>query len=408
MRNVGKTRSSDSRSSSAYASRHQAAEQRRRTRINERLELLRKLVPHAERANTACFLEEVIKYIEQLKRRTLELEAMLESATGKPVPKSLALPAGLSLTAGLTPENGQDSQAPSPRHPSSSAGQAAAAAAQAQANGNAGSQGAGGAPSSPTPNGNGQAPSQANNTAPTLQLSGPPLQLTASQQAAHQLLQQAAGQQSAAASLAQQQQAATLSLFPNSGGPVVSLNSSGGLSLASANGAGQMTGGLSLAQLAGSGQHGLLGHHGHGHHGHSTQLTELQTMQMVQTLQQQHQQQQAAAAAAAVAAASRPNPPPTFHPNNNKATLFFNEDYYGQVKPEALAAAPTRSLLGAAASTAPTTGSLQLSTVQLPADSTTQQLLHPGEAGTLKGLSGSPVTSEESGVPLKKRRVLML
>lgn len=36
LRNVGKTRSSDSRSSSAYASRHQAAEQRRRTRINER------------------------------------------------------------------------------------------------------------------------------------------------------------------------------------------------------------------------------------------------------------------------------------------------------------------------------------------------------------------------------------
>lgn len=36
LRNVGKTKSSDSRSSSAYASRHQAAEQRRRTRINER------------------------------------------------------------------------------------------------------------------------------------------------------------------------------------------------------------------------------------------------------------------------------------------------------------------------------------------------------------------------------------
>lgn len=34
------TRSSDSRSSSAYASRHQAAEQRRRTRINERWVLL--------------------------------------------------------------------------------------------------------------------------------------------------------------------------------------------------------------------------------------------------------------------------------------------------------------------------------------------------------------------------------
>ena len=40
-----------------------------------RLELLRKLVPHAERANTACFLEEVIKYIDALKRRVGELEA---------------------------------------------------------------------------------------------------------------------------------------------------------------------------------------------------------------------------------------------------------------------------------------------------------------------------------------------
>eukprot|EP00775_Hariotina_reticulata_P012183 gene12183-12320_t len=58
----GRTRSGgDSRSSSAYASRHQAAEQRRRTRINERLDLLRKLVPHAERANTASFLEEKLK-----------------------------------------------------------------------------------------------------------------------------------------------------------------------------------------------------------------------------------------------------------------------------------------------------------------------------------------------------------
>lgn len=75
----GRTRSSDSRSSSAYASRHQAAEQRRRTRINERLELLRKMVPHAERANTACFLEEVIKYIDTLKRRTTELESALQA-----------------------------------------------------------------------------------------------------------------------------------------------------------------------------------------------------------------------------------------------------------------------------------------------------------------------------------------
>ncbi len=36
----GRTKSSDSKNSSAYASRHQAAEQRRRTRINERYCLL--------------------------------------------------------------------------------------------------------------------------------------------------------------------------------------------------------------------------------------------------------------------------------------------------------------------------------------------------------------------------------
>lgn len=46
---------------------------------SRRLELLRKLVPHAERANTACFLEEVIKYIEVLKRRVVELETTLQA-----------------------------------------------------------------------------------------------------------------------------------------------------------------------------------------------------------------------------------------------------------------------------------------------------------------------------------------
>lgn len=45
-----------------------------------RLELLRKIVPHTERANTASFLEEVIKYIDGLKRRTVDLEAALSSS----------------------------------------------------------------------------------------------------------------------------------------------------------------------------------------------------------------------------------------------------------------------------------------------------------------------------------------
>ena len=35
-------------------------------------------MPHAERANTACFLEEVIKYIDSLKKRNHELEQLLK------------------------------------------------------------------------------------------------------------------------------------------------------------------------------------------------------------------------------------------------------------------------------------------------------------------------------------------
>ncbi len=44
-----------------------------------RLELLRKIVPHTKRANTASFLEDVISYVTQLKARVEELEAALEA-----------------------------------------------------------------------------------------------------------------------------------------------------------------------------------------------------------------------------------------------------------------------------------------------------------------------------------------
>lgn len=44
---------------------------------NHRLELLRKVVPHAERTNTACFLEEVINYIEALRHRNSNLERQI-------------------------------------------------------------------------------------------------------------------------------------------------------------------------------------------------------------------------------------------------------------------------------------------------------------------------------------------
>mmetsp|Transcript_6000 Transcript_6000/g.18513 ORF Transcript_6000/g.18513 Transcript_6000/m.18513 type:complete len:389 (-) Transcript_6000:947-2113(-) len=65
------------KTSSAYASRHQAAEQRRRCRINERLDQLRQIVPHADRANTASFLESILEYIDDLKSRCAFLEQQL-------------------------------------------------------------------------------------------------------------------------------------------------------------------------------------------------------------------------------------------------------------------------------------------------------------------------------------------
>lgn len=53
------------------------AEARRRSRINERLDALRKIVPHTERANTAAFLEDVVRYVQRLQHRVLELELKL-------------------------------------------------------------------------------------------------------------------------------------------------------------------------------------------------------------------------------------------------------------------------------------------------------------------------------------------
>ncbi|CAD7698425.1 unnamed protein product [Ostreobium quekettii] len=79
----GMGRQAEGRVTSDYASRHQAAEQRRRTRINERLDRLRKVVPHAERANTAAFLEQVLTYIESLKKKVQDLESRLDKAEGR-------------------------------------------------------------------------------------------------------------------------------------------------------------------------------------------------------------------------------------------------------------------------------------------------------------------------------------
>jgi hypothetical protein len=53
------------------------AEARRRSRINERLDALRRLVPHNERSNTAKFLEEAVDYVQELQKRVHDLETKL-------------------------------------------------------------------------------------------------------------------------------------------------------------------------------------------------------------------------------------------------------------------------------------------------------------------------------------------
>eukprot|EP00271_Cylindrocystis_brebissonii_P015375 TRINITY_DN3801_c0_g1_i1.p1 TRINITY_DN3801_c0_g1~~TRINITY_DN3801_c0_g1_i1.p1 ORF type:complete len:518 (-),score=83.33 TRINITY_DN3801_c0_g1_i1:654-2207(-) len=55
--------------SGVCASRHMAAEQRRRARINDGLDALRSLVPHTARANTAAFLSEIYDYITALHKQ---------------------------------------------------------------------------------------------------------------------------------------------------------------------------------------------------------------------------------------------------------------------------------------------------------------------------------------------------
>ena len=61
-----------------------AAEQRRRSRINERFERLRQIVPHCERANMASFLDVVIDYIQDLQMQIKDLQGQQNTEAGEP------------------------------------------------------------------------------------------------------------------------------------------------------------------------------------------------------------------------------------------------------------------------------------------------------------------------------------
>ena len=111
---AARSRSADSRSTSAYASRHQAAEARRRNRINERLDALRALVPSrgGEKLNTAAFLEAVADHVRSLQ---VALDAATGGSGGAPLaatsepgkppaaltPPAAAWPAGADLAVAM-------------------------------------------------------------------------------------------------------------------------------------------------------------------------------------------------------------------------------------------------------------------------------------------------------------------
>lgn len=90
-----------------------------------RLDRLRQVVPHAERANTASFLEECITYIQNLQKRIAELEQLaglaqatvsLPASPGLPGHLGLPVPAQISFSgaaqqAGASSRGGQ-SQGP--------------------------------------------------------------------------------------------------------------------------------------------------------------------------------------------------------------------------------------------------------------------------------------------------------
>ncbi|KFM27598.1 Transcription factor BIM2 [Auxenochlorella protothecoides] len=119
-----RTRAGPSPSSSSYASRHQQAEARRRSRINDRLEALREVVPHSERANTATFLEDVLKYVRAMQRRMAELEAQ----------QPHAWPPGMQAAAAQQQQRGMGHMEQDPGAMfGAQAGQPAAQLAQAQA-----------------------------------------------------------------------------------------------------------------------------------------------------------------------------------------------------------------------------------------------------------------------------------
>uniref|UniRef100_A0A2P2LNC0 BHLH domain-containing protein n=1 Tax=Rhizophora mucronata TaxID=61149 RepID=A0A2P2LNC0_RHIMU len=70
---------------SAIRSKHSVTEQRRRSKINERFQMLRELIPHGDqKRDTASFLLEVIEYVQYLQEKVQKYEVSYEGWGSEP------------------------------------------------------------------------------------------------------------------------------------------------------------------------------------------------------------------------------------------------------------------------------------------------------------------------------------
>lgn len=76
-------RSSDK--ANAMRSKHSVTEQRRRSKINERFQILRELIPHSDqKRDTASFLLEVIQYVQYLQEKVQKYEGSYQAWSSEP------------------------------------------------------------------------------------------------------------------------------------------------------------------------------------------------------------------------------------------------------------------------------------------------------------------------------------
>lgn len=69
----------------AMRSKHSVTEQRRRSKINERFQILRDLIPHSDqKRDTASFLLEVIEYVQYLQEKVQKYEGSYQGLTPEP------------------------------------------------------------------------------------------------------------------------------------------------------------------------------------------------------------------------------------------------------------------------------------------------------------------------------------